>query len=189
LIHLPPLSRVTLLTGVGAVVVMTMYLILYWESNPPASLLSRQSDPDRIDLYAEQIRGVKYDATGRPVQTLWAAKMDHYPARGQSVLQTPVLLSLGKDSEVWNTTAASGILIGDAEIQLHDQVVIVDSKKTVKFETEALSYFPDRQEATSDVAVTLNRLGDTTTAVGMRADLARNRIELLKRVTSIHVQP
>src|SRR4029077_20258696 len=107
----------------------------------------------------------------------------------QSVLQAPVLLSVGKDGEVWNTNANTGTLIGDNEIKRRERVVITDSKKTVLFTTEALTYFPDRLEATSDVAVTLNRLGDTTTAGGMRADLAHNRIELLNRVTSIHVQP
>lgn len=183
------LPRLALLAGVGAVIAMALYLTLYWDSNPPISLLSRQTDPNRIDLYAEQVHGIKYDVSGRPLQTLWATRMDHYPVRGESVLQTPVLLSVGKDGEVWNTTADTGTLIGDDEIQLHNRVVITDSKKTMQFATEALTYFPDRLEATSDVAVTLSRLGDTTTAVGMRADLARNRIELLKRVTSIHVQP
>lgn len=183
------LPRLALLAGVGAVIVMTLYLTLYWESNPPISLLSRQTDPNRVDLYAEQVHGIKYDVNGRPVQTLWATRMDNYPVRGQSVLQAPMLLSVGKDGEVWNTTATTGTLIGDNEIQLHDRVVITDSKKTVQFTTEALTYFPDRLEATSDVAVTLNRLGDTTTAVGMHAYLSRNRIELLTKVTSIHVQP
>ncbi len=186
--QLPPLPRVTLLLGIGAVVIMALYLTLYWESNPPASLLSSR-DPNRIDLYAEQIRGVKYNASGQPVQTLWAEKMQHFPARGESVMQAPVLLSLGKDGEFWNTTAATGVLVGDNEIQLHDQVVITDSKKTMRFETETLTYFPEQQEARSDVAVKLSRLGDTTTAVGMRAYLARDRIELLNRVNSIHVQP
>lgn len=183
------LPRLALVAGIGAVFVMTLYLTLYWDSNPPISLLSRQADPNRVDLYAEQIHGIKYDENGQPVQRLWATRMDNYPVRGESVLQAPVLLSVGKDGEVWNTTATTGTLIGENEIQLHDRVVITDSKKSMQFSTEALTYFPDRLEATSDVAVTLTRLGDTTTAVGMRAYLARNRIELLKKVTSIHVQP
>jgi LPS export ABC transporter protein LptC len=185
----PPLARVTLLAGVGAVIVMVAYLTLYWESHPPASLLSQLRDPNHIDLYAEQIHGVKYNAQGLPVQTLSAEKMDHYATRGESVMQAPVLLALGKDGELWNTTAKSGVLVGENEIQLHDDVVITDKKNTMRFETEALTYFPDRQEARSEVAVTLKRLSDTTTAVGMRAYLARDRIELLNRVNSIHVQP
>jgi LPS export ABC transporter protein LptC len=181
------LPRLALLAGASSVV--AIYVLLYSGNNPPLSLLSRQFDPNWIDLYAEQVHGIKYDVSGRPQQTLWAARMEHYPVRNQSVLQAPVLLSVGKDGEVWNTTATTGTLIGDSEVQLQDRVVITDSKKTMTFTTEALSYFPDRLEATSEVAVTLNQLGNTTTAVGMRADLTRNRIELLKKVTSIHVQP
>jgi LPS export ABC transporter protein LptC len=181
------LPRLALLAGVGATI--AIYVLLYSGGNPQLSLLSRSSDPNWVDLYAEQVHGIKYDESGRPVQTLRATRMDHYPARNQSVLQAPVLLSVGKDGEVWDTTAATGTLIGDSEIQLRERVVITDSKKTVQFNSEALTYFPERLEATSEVAVTLNRLGDITTAVGMRADLARNRVELLKKVTSIHVQP
>jgi hypothetical protein len=39
------------------------------------------------------------------------------------------------------------------------------------------------------VAVLLNKLNDTTRAIGMRADLNRNRVELLHQVESVHVQP
>ncbi|HEY3699370.1 MAG TPA: LPS export ABC transporter periplasmic protein LptC [Spongiibacteraceae bacterium] len=180
--------RITLLAGLGAVMLMVLYLTLYWDSNPPMSLLTK-TDNDRIDLYAQQVHGVKYDNTGKLVQTLWAQKLDHYPERGQSVLAMPVLESSGKDGTLWNTTAVSGILIGNDEIQLHDNVVIVDREKTMRFESEQLNYFSDKQEAITDVAVKLRRFADVTTAIGMRANLNTNRIELLNRVDSHYAQP
>lgn len=181
-------ARLTLFGGLAAVIAMALYLTLYWETNPPSSLLSGRADPDRIDLYAENVHGVEY-SDGKQVQTLIADRLQHYPVRGQSVLTAPRLQSLGKDGELWNTTAATGVLIGDEEIQLQDHVVVTDRAKTMRFETEALQYFPARRQAVSQVAVTMHRFDDVTTAIGMRADLDRKRIELLHKVEGIHVQP
>lgn len=186
-------SRLTLFAGVCATVAMALYLALYWDSNPPTSLLTRR-DPDRVDLYADQVHVTKYDASGKLVQQFWAVSMHRFPERGNTQLSEPKLLSagkdaLGKDGELWNTTAAVGTLIGDEEIQLNQRVVVTDQAKTIRLDTEALHYFPDRQQASTDVAVKLSRFDDVTTAVGMRVDLNRRRIELLHQVQSIYVQP
>jgi len=185
---LPSLPRVMLVAGAVAAALTALYLMLFWDTNPP-SLLLVKPDADRIDLYAENIYGIKYGAAGQPIQKLRAARMESFPARGQSVLQAPQLESLGKDGEVWNTTAAMGVLIGESEIQLRDDVVITDSKKIMRFETEGLSYFPERDEVVTALPVKLRRFEDITTAVGMRANLANDRIELLHKVNSTHVQP
>ena len=191
---LPPTRRATdwprimLLAGLAGVALMVLYLTLYWDSNPPMSLLAN-SDKNRIDLYAEQVHGVKYDGDGKLVQTLWAQKLEHFPARNESVLTAPVLQSLSDDGKLWNTTADTGTLIGDDEIRLQTNVVIVDREKTMRFESEKLNYFSDKQEATTDVAVKLRRMADVTTAIGMRANLNTNRIELLRNVDSHYAAP
>lgn len=179
--------RITLLAGFSGVIAMVLYLTLYWDSNPPMSLLAN-ADKTRIDLYAEQVHGVKYNDSGKLVQTLWAQRLDHFPARNESVLAAPALQSLSKDGKIWNTTAATGTFVGSDEIQLQHNVVIVDREKTMRFESEKLNYFSDKQEATTDVAVKLQRQADITTAIGMRANLNTNRIELLRNVDSRYVQ-
>src|SRR5690606_3169818 len=185
---LPSLPRVMLVAGAVAAGLTALYLMLFWDTNPP-SLLLVKPDADRIDLYAENIYGIKYDAAGQPIQTPRAVRMESVPARGESILQAPQLEALGKDGEVWNTTAATGVLIGESEIQLRDDVVITDSRKIMRFETEGLSYFPERDEVVTALPVKLRRFEDITTAVGMRANLANDRIELLHKVNSTHVQP
>lgn len=181
-------KRLSLLTGVGTVVVMVLYLTLYGDSNPVTWSLTAQQNPDRVDLYADLVHGLKYDASGRLVQQLWAQSMQHYPARGYSKLSDPKLLSLGKDGDLWNTTATTGILIGDEEIQLVHNVVITNQTNTTRFDTDMLRYFPDRQQVSTDAAVKLSHDNDVTTAVGMRADLNRHRIELLHQVQSTYAQ-
>ena len=181
-------KRIVLLSGIGAVIVMVLYTTLYWDRNPPASLLTSKPDKNRVDLFAEQVHGIKFDSTGKLVETLWAQRLDHYPERGESVLAEPVLDAQSKDGNVWKITAATGTLIGDDEIHLQNNVVIVDHTQTLRFESEHLDYFSNKQEAETDVAVKLQRLADVTTAVGMRAYLNSNRVELLRNVDSLYVQ-
>lgn len=182
-------SRLGLLAGASASLAMVGYLGLYWDSNPPASLLPFRADQERVDLYAEQVQGVKYDETGKRVQTLRTASMTHFIPSNQTRMVAPIVESVGKDNRIWDTTAVEGTLIGEDEIVLQGNVTIRDRDRTMQFNTETLRYFPDRGEAATDIAVTLRKQNDTTRAIGMRADLNRNRVELLHQVESIHVQP
>lgn len=182
-------SKLTLLAGASASLAMVGYLGLYWDSNPPASLLPYRADQERVDLYAEQVHGTKYDETGRVVQRLQTVSMKHYIPSNQTRMITPIVESTGRDGKTWDTDAAEGTLIGDDEIRLQGDVTIRDRDRTMQLRTETLRYFPDRGEAATEVAVTLRKQNDTTRAIGMRADLNRNRVELLHQVESIHVQP
>lgn len=182
-------SGLTLLVSASASLAIVGYLGLYWDSNPPASLLPYRSDKERIDLYAEQVHGTKYNESGRVVQNFRAVSMQHYQPSNQTKLTTPVVESTGRDGKIWDTTAIEGTLIGDDEILLQGTVMVRDRNRTMQLRTETLRYFPDRGEAATEVAVTLNKQNDITRAIGMRADLNNNRVELLHQVESIHVQP
>jgi LPS export ABC transporter protein LptC len=182
-------SRLTLVAGACASLAIVVYLGRYWDSNSPTSLLPYGANQDRIDLYAEQVHGIKYDTTGKIVQTLHAVSMTHYMPSNHTKLVTPIVESTGKDNKIWDTTATEGTLIGDDEILLQGAVKIRDRQQTMQLGTETLRYFPERGEASTEIAVTLRKLNDLTRAIGMRADLNRNRIELLHQVESIHVQP
>ncbi len=181
--------RPTLLAGLGGCLAMITYVMLYWDSNPPASMMPYPQDADRIDLYAEQVHGIKFDETGKLVQTLHSISMQHYPDSNRTLLTTPVLETTNKRGEIWNTNASTGTLLGDDEILLQGAVTVSDRARTMQLHTESLRYLPSRGEASSEVAVTMNKLNDTTRAIGMRANLNSNRIELLHQVESTHVQP
>jgi lipopolysaccharide export system protein LptC len=183
------LPRFTLLAGLVGFAVMVTYLVLYWDSNPPTPVLPRAPDPDQIDVYAEQAHGVKFDATGKRVQTFTSPRVTHYPLRGETRLESPVLQMLSAKGKIWDGTARTGILVGDDEIKMRGDVIIHDADRSMQLRTEALDYFPKRNEVTSAVAVLLRKNNDTTRAIGMRADLDQNRIELLHQVEGYHVQP
>jgi len=75
------------------------------------------------------------------------------------------------------------------EIHLQGNVIISNKDNATQLHTEQLHYFQERREVTSDVAVLVNRDDDTLRGIGMRGDLDRNRIELLRKVEGNYVQP
>lgn len=181
-------QRITLLSGTGTAFLIVLYAAMYWDSNTPLPMLSGKPDNNRVDLFVEQVHGLKFDSDGKLTETLRAARLDHYPERAESVLVEPTLETQGKNGKVWNISATTGALVGDNEIRLLKNVVIVDNQRTMRFESERLNYFSDTQIATTDDAVKLQHAADITTAVGMRANLNTNRIELMRNVESRYVQ-
>jgi len=181
------LSRLSLIAGLAGCFVITSYLTLYWDSNPPASLLGN-NNPNQIDLYADNAYGVKFDTEGRRAQTFRSPHVVR-TQDGRTVLTTPILEMQAKNGDRWNGVAREGVLIGDNEVLLKGDVVITNPEQAIKLYTEQLRYFTDRQEVTSDVAVRITKDDDTTKSIGARADLNRNRIELLHRVEGTYVQP
>jgi lipopolysaccharide export system protein LptC len=115
--------------------------------------------------------------------------MTHFLDSNRSDLVEPRFQIYTKKNAIWDGSSKVGSLIGDSEIRLRDNVVIVERDGITKLTTTELNYFPEQQKVDSAVAVQITRAGDTTNAVGMRADLNTNRVELLTRVESRHVSP
>lgn len=187
-------QRVTLLSGVGATIATMLFAVLYWDANKPLPILNGQPDNNRIDLFVERVHGIKFNSEGKLSETLRAARLDHYPERGESVIADPIVDLQGKNGKAWKITAVTGILVGENEIRLQNNVVVIDSAATLRFESEHLNYFSDTQIASTDDAVKLQhsplekRETDVTTALGMRANLNTSRIELMRNVDSRYVQ-
>ncbi len=184
----PAWQRITLLSGLGAIFLTMLYAALYWDGSKSLPMLSGKPDSNRVDLFVEQVHGVKFDRDGKLAETLRASRLDHYPERNESVMLEPILDMQGSNGKMWKISAERGILVGDNEIRLQKNVVIVDNTKTLRFESERLNYFSDTQMAQTEDAVRLQHAANITTALGMRANLNTNRIELMRNVDSRYVQ-
>ena len=182
------LPRLTLLAGLAGFAAMVTYVTLYWDRGQPAMLL-RAQDPNQIDLYVEQPRGAKFDAEGKQVQSFRAERMTHYLQNDHAVLATPSFELVTTRGDTWEATARTATLIGENEVQLRGDVVIKDRGNSRRLNTEALQWYPPQQRVESKVAVTLVQQLNTTKAVGMRADLNTDRVELLRQVEGNHVIP
>lgn len=181
------LPKLTVLVGLGVVAALVTYWTVLVSDDAATRLLSRIEPSDRIDLYVEQPRGVKFNDQGRRVQTFEADHLSHFLTSNHSDLTVPRFHIYTDRGEIWDGTAATATLLGDSEIRLRDNVVIVDQAATTRLISEQLNYFPKQQKVDSAVAVLVKRANDTSKSVGMHADLNTNRVELLSRVEGIHV--
>lgn len=181
-------SKLTVLAILGAGTAFLTFLAIL-NSDNSTSLMNRIGSGDRMDLYVVQPRGVKFDEDGRQTQTFEAERLTHFADDNHSELAAPRFHIYTKKNVIWDGAATSGTLLGDSEIRLRENVVITERNGTMQLSTSQLNYFPQQQKVDSAVAVTMKRASDTTTAVGMRADLNTNRVELLTRVEGLHVLP
>lgn len=180
------LRRFTLQAGVAGFLLMVGYLTLFWESSQPAVLL-RALGANPVDFYAVQPQGVRFSISGEPQQTFAAERLTHYQLSDHSELNAPSFSAVNSKGETWRGTARTGKLVGDREVQLRGDVLIVDTSGRTQLRSEALDWYPQRQRVESNVRVTLTQPDQTTTGTGLRARLDSRRIELLHQVEGIHV--
>lgn len=185
-LKLQPLPRLTLLAALGIGAALLAYQTLLDTDSSSDLLLTRSAPSDRIDLYIDQPRGAKFNAQGRLIETFEGTRLNHFQTSNHAEISAPRFHIYTKRGTLWDGTARTANLIGDNEIHLRNDVIIVDAAGSTRLTTEQLNYFSQQQKVDSNVAVLLKRTGDTTKAVGMRADLNTNRIELLSHVEGLH---
>lgn len=165
-----------------------LYLSAYMESGqPPALLTTANSSSDLIDFYLIDASGIRYDDQGRISNRYEAPHLRQLHGRDLALVTKPVFTVYRDNGEIWNAHSERGeIRRQGEEVELIEHVVIANSNGENRLTTENLTLFPDRKFAKTDIAVHMEAPGSITDGVGMRADLNRNRIELLHDVRGLH---
>ncbi|RMG30533.1 MAG: LPS export ABC transporter periplasmic protein LptC [Gammaproteobacteria bacterium] len=137
--------------------------------------------------YARDLVSRRYDRTGRLVQVLEARRLTRYADDGRTWLEAPRLRLLAGTGPHWTAAADRALVSPDgARILLRDRVRIQRlpgaGRPPGLFTTSSLLVFPRRNEAETDRPVRWQTPDLTVTAVGMRAWLDRDELELLSRV-------
>ncbi|MCC6202667.1 MAG: LPS export ABC transporter periplasmic protein LptC [Gammaproteobacteria bacterium] len=151
------------------------------ESRPPAAV-ARVADYYLVDMERR-----KHDAAGRLRSVLRAARLEHFADDDTATLVHPSLEIYNDNDWSWLVQAESGWSNGDGtEVLLHGPVEIwrraADGAVRIHVSTSELRVLPDRQYAETDRAATIRESRSTTTGIGLRANLAENRVEILKQV-------
>lgn len=181
------LKRFTLQISLTGFALMVGYLTLFWESGQ--DVLPRDPATNPVDFYAEQLRGEHFDPQGQLQQTLTADRLTHYRTSNEALLIEPRFMSRGSDGRQWRSEAREATLIGEESVQLRREVVINEQDGSARLTTERLTWYPPGQRVETDAAVTLTQTGHTQRGIGLRADLAKQRSELLHQVEGIHELP
>jgi lipopolysaccharide export system protein LptC len=152
-------------------------------ATPPLAAAARLPD-----YYLEGMERRELDGTGRVRSVLRTERLEHFSDDDSATLVRPSLEIYNDDGWSWLVQAESGWSNGaGTEVMLHGQVDIRqrDAAGSVRLHvaTSELHVLPQAQFAETDRAATIREPRSVATGVGLRANLAENRVELLTQVT------
>lgn len=145
----------------------------------------------RSDYLLRDFEIVALNGQGQESFTLRAPRLQRNPDDRTMAIETPLFLLPDKAGQRWQVRARTGWVSADnSEVRLRGDVIANSpsgNDRPATLKTEQLNVFPDRNEATSAVLVTMTEPGTTMQGTGMRADLDSQRIQLLSEVRTRYV--
>jgi len=143
------------------------------------------------DYYIENMVRNTLDETGALKNVLYADLVTHYPDDDTTELARPRMEIYNGSLDPWYVIAKTGwVSSGSEVVVLHGEVEIwrQDDAGRREFEviTSELRVLPKEQYAETDDPATITSKSTITKTIGMRANFAHDRLELLKQVTSRH---
>jgi lipopolysaccharide export system protein LptC len=145
---------------------------------------------ERPDYVLHDFELVALDSQGQESFTLRAPTMSRNPDQRSMEMATPVFLLPDSDHQYWNVSARAGWISADGnELRLRGDVRVASppAGRPVALRSEQLNIFPDKNMASSPLAVTVTEPGLTMHGLGLRADLDANRFTLLSQATARYV--
>lgn len=182
------------------IVLLTAVFVVLWDSPPanfftPAAPIPAQAQHATNILHNATSR--RYDANGQ-LSSVFVAKETHYyqinpkrqTTRDYADVMEPQLTLHSSDNPPWTVVAATGKASDNGNlIQLWENVELrqTDAQgQKSELLTPYLLVKPDQQYAETDKPVMITSPGNVTHAVGMKAYLQTDVIQLLAKVRSIH---
>jgi len=184
--------RLPLLASALSFVGLVFYLSEYWLSGRPPGLLPPPAEPlvePAVSLYLMEPRSVSYDEQGQVSHRFHSRTLYQLEDEDRSRATLPVFTGYREDGEGWVARALEGEirhLAEDDEITLIHDVHVDNLGGNRSLRTTVLTLYPGRKHAETDAAVRLAGPGSITDGVGMRADLAADRVKLLHQVRGHH---
>lgn len=174
--------------------IVSALIIGFWGFHDPDSQPSQtqsSEDENSVDAFLSGIESVQYDQQGQPSHKIIADALTHYSLSEHSVMENPDMTFYRSAASPIRLTAKTAEANADqTEIWFrHDVFIDEQTQGGMTMATERLRLEPDNDFAETDLAVTLKAPSGTTHAIGMKAYLAEDRVELLKDVRSTYVQP
>ena len=183
-----------------ALIGLTLLFLILWES-PPEGFRRQQADTQPTKFLAttklENTKTRSFDDTGKLAYTFDAATTQHYQknpkrqtAKDYTDFTSPYLVFYNDPAHPWHVQAKEGRARKNGTIiDLKGDVVAwkldADGSRS-ELTTTYLRLKPEQQYAETNKPVMIDSAGSKTRAVGMKAFLQQDKIELLSRVRGIH---
>jgi LPS export ABC transporter protein LptC len=134
----------------------------------------------------------RFNERGELQQTFSAERSTHYPSTNSTVFRQPVIQLQDEEGVYWQVSADEGSMSdSDDLLRLRSNVEIrplkANNRDEVIIRTPSLEYFTRQQLAQTDERVTILHPQTRMTAIGMRMDLKKQRMELNAKVDTRYV--
>lgn len=161
------------------------------EKNPILTKEKLRHDPD---YFLKGFTATTMDKTGKPTYKVKADYLEHYPDDDSMKLQQPLIIFYENNIKAWTAQANEAVILKNNEkIYLKGKVVlkqITNSKKIAMIFTAAqLTIEPKQNIAYTKSKIKFIQGVNVIQAIGMRADMNKNRIEFLSKTRSHYVLP
>jgi lipopolysaccharide export system protein LptC len=162
-----------------------------WQQLDEDDLSAAPARAHEPDYYIEDMVRNTLDDTGALQSVLYADLVTHYPDDDSTELSRPRMEIYNSNSEPWYVVAESGwVSSGNEVVVLHGFVEIWreddDGDREFEVITSELRVLPKEQYAETDDPATITTRTTVTNTIGMRANFAHDRLELLEQVRSRH---
>lgn len=179
------------LVVIAVLVALAVLLLDNWLSNRREQKQQAAASAAHVaDYFMRDFTATTMDPQGKPVQRLAAQLMEHYADDNTMELTAPRLTLYQKAGPPWQINAAHGSITDDGkQVRLSGGVRMTqdDNGRTLALVTDHLLLRPKRHYAETDAAVTITAPQGVVSALGMRANLAEQRLSLLANVRGNYV--
>lgn len=185
----PPMTN----SWVTALFFVALGAVTFWiwqqlDEDEPWSGPPRAHEPD---YYIEDMVRNTLDASGALQSVLYAELVTHYPDDDSTELLRPRIEIYNNNADPWYVVAESGwVSSGNEIVLLHGEVEIWreddNGVREIEVITSELRVLPKEQYAETDDPATITSTTTVTNTIGMRANFAHDRLELLNNVRTRH---
>jgi len=186
-------------TRIAPLAIITLLALLSWwlkETTAPTQQNTDSSVRHDPDYYSDNMDMYLMDKTGQLHHQIKVKHLKHYPDDDSTQLTEPQIALYQSQSQNqsqkinWTISSEQGEIINDGkEIMLTGNVIVTQTSTKTKMTTDSLLVHPDQQYAQTNSRVTLEDSNGITHAIGMKAYIGENNIQLLSRVRGRYVSP
>lgn len=165
-------------------------LSFYVTHHKPIIKLDNDTLSTTPDAIITDLTFAQFDTNGHISHYLQTQTVQHIPKNDTHYLLAPHITISQNKQAPWQITANKATAIKTGQQIIFQNNVIIRQKKASAQETllttEELTYFPQKQFATTAQSIRLSQAGTLVTSTGMNAYLADNRVQLLSNARAVY---
>jgi lipopolysaccharide export system protein LptC len=182
------------LSFIAKLVLSLVAIISFWllfSSDTKQKLIESNAIARTSDYAMSNFTMTVMDKLGQPSRIVTGQTMSHYPANDSTEIIAPIAQILEQGKKTWLITANKAYTEGKGEdILLTGNVIITQIDNTdIELRTEKLNLDTVRDNAYTDLAVSMKSPHGTTNSVGLHASLQEKTINLHSRVKGHYDAP